>query len=83
MSDAMYNVLAIFCIIGCIGILIGCWFAFEAEIAKKVDSKAEKHRAELRRDPNSQVKYRAEYWVRRNRENLWEELEGDILHHAK
>lgn len=83
MSEAMYNILAIFCIIGCIGILIGCWFAFEAEIAKKVDSKAEKHRAELRRDPNSQTKYRAEYWVRRNRENLWEELEGDLIHHAK
>lgn len=83
MSDAMYNVLAIFCIIGCIGILIGCWFAFEAEIAKKADIKAEKHRAELRRDPSSQLKYRAEYWVRRNRENLWEELEEDMIHHVK
>ena len=43
---------------------------------KKADIKAEKHRAELRRDPSSQLRYRAEYWVRRNRENLWEEFEG-------
>ena len=83
MSEAMYNILAIFCIIACILILVGCWFALEAEIAKKVDVKAEKHRAELRRNPKIQTKYRAEYWIHRNRENLWEELEGDLIHHAK
>ncbi len=83
MSEAMYNILAIFCITACICTLIGCWFALEAEIAKNVDVKAEKHRAELRKNPKIQTKYRAEYWIRRNRENLWEEFESEMLHRVK
>lgn len=83
MSGAMYNILAIFCITACILTLIGCWFALEDEIAKKVDRKCEQRRAKLRKDPKSQIKYRGEYWIRRNRENLWEEIESEKLYHVK
>lgn len=68
----MYNALVIFCLAGITGMFIWCIEATKSEMAKRLDAKSEQYRAHNRNTPKQQEQYRKEYWIRRNRNNLFE-----------
>jgi hypothetical protein len=69
----MFNLLVIICLS-----LSACLFYWsfamtKSEIHRKSDEKSDARRAEGRKHQDI---YRKEYWIRRNRNNLWDEVEN-------
>lgn len=68
----MYNALALFCILGIAGMFVWCIEETKSEITRRSNEKSEMRRASHRTDKREQEAYRKDYWIRRNRENMFD-----------
>lgn len=67
----MYNALALFCILGITGMFVWCIEETKSEITRRSNAKSDRRRADKRADRKGQERYRKDYWIRRNRENMF------------
>lgn len=68
----MYNALVIFCLMGIASMFLWSIESLKSKVVEKADSISDKRRAYNRNTPSQQELYRKDYWIKRNRDNMFE-----------
>ena len=76
----MYNLLVLFCLFLSIFLMLWSIEAFRKWITLRSDIKSDAYRSYCRRSPEKQEAYRKDYWIRNNREDMFER---EVLNRVK